>query len=195
MNNYRFQIYIILAIAIFAVLYPGSKSGQCASYYGSKWKNIETRHTILLYQSKASLHMFDQKILFSTQIASQLINSQSNDQSASKDNKLGAKVDSLFKRVQQILDMRKKMPKVKVKIYPDKASLHQAFLLIYRKNTKLRAWYLFEKNTVYVSVDDLHEGILAHELGHAIIDHFFAVRPPSATAEILARYVDKHLKK
>jgi hypothetical protein len=46
-----------------------------------------------------------------------------------------------------------------------------------------------------VSVADLHEGMLAHEMAHAIIDHFFAVRPPSSTAEILARYVGKHLDK
>jgi hypothetical protein len=39
----------------------------------------------------------------------------------------------------------------------------------------------------------MHEGILAHEMAHAIIDQFLTVRPPSATAEILARYVDGHL--
>jgi hypothetical protein len=31
-------------------------------------------------------------------------------------------------------------------------------------------------------------------LAHFIIDHYLLVRPPAATAEILARYVDSHLK-
>jgi hypothetical protein len=35
--------------------------------------------------------------------------------------------------------------------------------------------------------------MLAHEMAHSIIDHYLRVRPPHATAEILARYVDGHL--
>lgn len=42
-------------------------------------------------------------------------------------------------------------------------------------------------------VQDVHEGRLAHELGHAVIGHYLSVRPPCATAEITAKYVDKHL--
>ena len=49
------------------------------------------------------------------------------------------------------------------------------------------------KKIADIRVQDINEGILAHEMAHAIIDHFFDIRPPRATAEILARYVDKHL--
>ncbi|MEH0019750.1 MAG: hypothetical protein V6Z89_08855 [Desulfobacter sp.] len=35
--------------------------------------------------------------------------------------------------------------------------------------------------------------MLAHEIAHAVVDHYLDVRPPRATAEILARYVDAHL--
>ena len=42
-------------------------------------------------------------------------------------------------------------------------------------------------------MQDVHAGMLAHELAHAIIDHYLTVRPPAQTAEILARYVDSHL--
>jgi len=37
--------------------------------------------------------------------------------------------------------------------------------------------------------------MLAHEIAHAIVDNYLSVRPPRATAEILARYVGKHLNK
>jgi hypothetical protein len=36
--------------------------------------------------------------------------------------------------------------------------------------------------------------MLAHEMAHCVIDHYLLIRPPMATAEILARYVDSHLK-
>ena len=48
-------------------------------------------------------------------------------------------------------------------------------------------------NTIYVNVDDTQEEILAHEMAHAIIDHYLLVRPPAAAAEILARYVHTHI--
>jgi len=49
------------------------------------------------------------------------------------------------------------------------------------------------KRIIYLNAGDVHEGILAHEFAHAVIDSYFAVRPPRATAEILSRYVDEHL--
>jgi len=60
----------------------------------------------------------------------------------------------------------------------DQKQLHAAYKKIYRKKTRLRAWYIFEYNTVYLNVRDLHEGILAHELAHSIIDNYLSTRPP-----------------
>ena len=68
-----------------------------------------------------------------------------------------------------------------------------AYRRIYHRKATVRGWYVYAYNTVYLNVQDVHEGMLAHELGHAIIDHYLEVRPPRATAEILARYVDKNL--
>jgi hypothetical protein len=89
--------------------------------------------------------------------------------------------------------MRKLMEKININIYPDQKELHAAYYDMFQKTCKLRAWYIYEKNTIYINAADMHEGILAHEMAHAIIDHFLSVRPPAATAEILARYVDGHL--
>ena len=106
---------------------------------------------------------------------------------------LKKKVDALFERVQKILDMRKKMRQVTIKIYHNKGQMQDAYFRIYKTEGRLRAWYIYEYNTVYTNVEDLHERMLAHELAHAIIDHYLVIRPPKATAEILARYVDEHL--
>jgi hypothetical protein len=85
------------------------------------------------------------------------------------------------------------MEKVHIDIYQDKAQLHNAFYEMYNQETRLRAWYIFEKNTSYININDLHERMLAHEMAHAMIDNYLTVRPPTATTEILARYVDEHL--
>lgn len=157
------------------------------------WKNIETKYTVIHYQSFEDLKKFNYKVkygqeqwslkrLFSGSGPNDLVDG------------IITKVDVLFERVQEILDMRKKMKKVTINVYRDKEQLHDAYSKIYKGPCRIRAWYRYGNNTVYVHVNDLHEGMLAHELAHSIIDHYLLVRPPAATAEILARYVDSHLK-
>jgi len=153
---------------------------------------LETKYTFIHYQSLKDLKKFDKKVDYSPEewgIKRLFSSSDSHDMI----DKLKKKVDALYERVQEILDMRKKMKKVTINIYYNKKQLHAAYQEIYKKPRKIRAWYIYEYNAIYISVDDLHEGMLAHEMAHSIIDHYLTVRPPAATAEILARYVDSHL--
>jgi hypothetical protein len=85
------------------------------------------------------------------------------------------------------------MKPIVIRLYGTKQQLHAAYRTFHGRPCRLRAWYSYEENTIHVTVKDLHEGIIAHEMAHAIIDHYLVVRPPPATAEILARYVDTHL--
>lgn len=82
-----------------------------------------------------------------------------------------------------------------IELYSDKENLQKAFRNINETYKSYRAGYIYEYNSIYLNVNDVHAGMLAHEMAHAIIDHYMTVRPPSATAEILARYVDSHLTK
>jgi len=158
------------------------------------WQTIETKYTIIHHQSSEALKKFNNKVNYGQERwgLGRLFSTPSSDKVIDK---IGKKVDILFERVQEILDMRKKMKKVTINIYDNKKQLHDAYSRIYKKSCRIRAWYRYRNNTVYINVDDLHEGMLAHELAHAIIDHYLLVRPPAASAEILARYVDRHLKK
>ena len=156
------------------------------------WQSLETKYTIIRCQSLEDLKKFNQKVDYSPgEWGLKRLFSRSD--STKMIDKLKKKVDALYERVQEILDMRKRMKKVTVNVYHNKKQLHAAYQEIYKKPCKLRAWYVYEYNTIYISVDDLHEGMLAHEMAHSIIDHYLTVRPPGATAEILARYVDSHL--
>ena len=107
--------------------------------------------------------------------------------------KIARKVDTLYEKVQEILDMRKPFDKINIDIYADKKALHAAYFKLYKKPCNIRAWYVYELNTIHINIKDVHEELLAHEMAHAIIDHYLLVRPPAATAEILAGYVHTHL--
>lgn len=152
---------------------------------------LETEYTILVFGSMEVLSRYYSAVDYGP---GHLNQSPALLSEADLKKNAAAKTDAVFERVQAILDMRKRIPKVRIRLYPNKAALKKVYAMISRDKRVLRAWYLFRTNTVYLNVRDLHEGMLAHELAHGIIDNFLRVRPPTNTAEILARYVDAHLK-
>jgi hypothetical protein len=156
------------------------------------WQTLETKYTIIHYQSVKDLKKFNDHIDYGPQRWS-LTRLFSAPQSDDLTHSIKKKVDALYARVQEILDMRKRMKKVTIKVYHNKEQLHDAYSRLYKTPCRIRAWYVYKQNTICLSVDDLHERMLAHELAHAIIDHYLVMRPPKTTAEILARYVDRQL--
>ena len=158
------------------------------------WQTIATDRTVIKYQSEEDLAKFDRKIRFGSREwgLKQLFDKGD---TLGAQEKLKKKIDSLFERIQEILDMRRRVKPVTIYVYHDRKQLDAAFFAIYKKKSRIRAWYRFRNNAVYINADDMHEGMLAHELAHAVIDNYLKVKPPAATAEILARYVDTHLKR
>jgi hypothetical protein len=157
------------------------------------WQSLTTKHTIIHYQSDRDLGKFCANVKYGSQKwGLKVLFSHERSDNILKDI-VGKKTDDVFEKVQRVLGMLKKMEKVHIKFYRDKAQLDEAYERIYHRPCDIRAWYRHENNTVYIRASDIKEGVLAHELTHAIVDHYLAVRPPRATAEILARYVDKNL--
>ncbi len=186
----RKNLFIIISLSLF--FFISYAAAEKDSTEEIAWQNIETKYTIIRYQSTNDLKKFNYEVKYDPEHSGLKGLFSSSGPDNLKD-KVITKVDVLFERVQKILDMRKKMDKVTINIYENKDQLKDAFFRIYKKQCRIRAWYRYRNNTVYINVKDLHEGMLAHELAHAIIDHYLLVRPPRATAEILARYVDSHL--
>lgn len=156
------------------------------------WQVKETNHTVIRFQRVEDLKLFNARIDYSPEKWSlKYILGSTNPEDLNK--MIEIKVDSIFERVQSILDMRKKIRKVTINIFQDKKQLHNAYYKLSKQQCRVRAWYSYETNSVYIQLNDLHEGMLAHELAHAIIDHCLLIPPPPATAEILARYVDTHI--
>lgn len=155
------------------------------------WQRIESQHTFIHYKTLKDIEKFDDRIdytphkwkaknLFSLKSAKDPVDS------------IQQKIDALFDKVEQILGMYGQRDKIMINLYPQK-SFYEVRNRINGKNCRFRAMYIFEQNTIYINVGDVHEGILAHEIAHAIIDNYLSVRPPKTTSEILARYVDKNL--
>ena len=107
---------------------------------------------------------------------------------------LSKKFDVIFSRVQDILDMFPSNIHVTINIYKDKDGLDAAYEEIFGEPNTAISFYIYKTNTIYITESQIDEGILAHEMAHCIIDHYFVIIPPSKVQEILAAYADMHLK-
>lgn len=159
------------------------------------WLTLETKHCVIRYQRIGDLKAFNEKMDYSPGNAplTWLKRLLSGTESAGLEEKLAQKVDLLFERVQEILDMRKRMKTVYINLYGNERELQTVCHVLFKRKCDERSWYLYEFQTIYCNVSDVHVGMVAHEMAHHIVDHYLIVRPPRATAEILARYVDQHL--
>lgn len=107
---------------------------------------------------------------------------------------LAEKLDSIFARVENILDMFPSKINVVINIYKSKDTLDNVYEEIFHEQNTVDSFYIYKTNTIYTTERVINEGILAHEMAHCIIDHYFVILPPRKIQEMLAIYADVHLK-
>ncbi len=154
------------------------------------WSSVEGNFFVLYYNTSANLEDIKRELtkrpLYFDQAA------RYGEVATSRE--ICYRLDKLYNRVQDVLDMHPKTPKIKIKIFKDRDELNDEFVKIFDKNRDFKSFYVYKYNTIYTSESDIEDSIIIHEMAHAIIDHYFSVIPPETVREILAAYVDAHLE-
>lgn len=104
-------------------------------------------------------------------------------------------IDILFNEVSDLLDMHLYTYRGSIKICLNKEELKKTFYEIFNRELKFESFYYHTENAIYISLESLRPGILAHEIAHAIINHYFVVMPPMRVQEVLAGYVEYTINK
>ena len=107
---------------------------------------------------------------------------------------IGSHLDTLFREVQTLLDMRTVTARFSLTVYADRQQMKAALKETLGEGQQRRAWYSHKQKTIFVSADQLSENVLAHEIAMAVIYQYMKVPPPRTTAKILAAYVDSQRK-
>tara|TARA_Y100000031_G_scaffold144743_1_gene176601 strand:- start:444 stop:941 length:498 start_codon:yes stop_codon:yes gene_type:complete len=107
---------------------------------------------------------------------------------------LVGKFDAIFNRVEEVLDMYPSRIHVAIKIFKTKKALDATYEEIFGEANSARSFYIYKTNTIYTVESEIDEAILAHEMAHCVIDHYFVILPSRKIQEILAVYADVHLK-
>ena len=116
------------------------------------------------------------------------------DKGISDTERLANKIDIIARKAKKILDMHPHGFHVNIRIYESDKELWDVYKDIFKERKKYKAFYIHKFRMVYISLPNVSESVLAHEIGHSIIDDYFAILPPHKIRELLASYVDVHLK-
>jgi len=93
-----------------------------------------------------------------------------------------SRIDRIVEKIQALLDM-----------YPEK--FHFNIYVHPRYDKGPLAFYTHKTNSITVYADNITEGVLAHEIGHALVRAYFKILPPKQIREIISQYLDEHLQR
>lgn len=171
--------FLILLIAFFL-------SGSAGvSAWAGELKNISTYYATIYYPENRLLIEFAEKIKRQSSVL--------NPDVAKAEKSVKEDLDRIVFRVKTLLDMYPVNFRFTIRIYRDYESLKVAYRESGLIGSSPIAFYSSSTETIYLTVEKLNGGILAHEIAHAVINTYFDTPPPAKMQEILSQYVDKHI--
>ena len=104
-------------------------------------------------------------------------------------------LDGLYMAVSDILGIHIYSLKINLNILPTRKDISDTLKEHLEEEIDIPSYFYKDKNTIYISFEDLTIGMLAHEVSHAITARYFVVLPPPNTQEILSGYVEFSINK
>ncbi|MDD5504164.1 MAG: hypothetical protein PHV77_02480 [Candidatus Omnitrophica bacterium] len=100
--------------------------------------------------------------------------------------------DSLFLKACRILDMYPRNVKIDIRILKNQKQLNDNLVRIGKKieGQELVSYYIHALKTIYTCESTIARGIMAHELGHVITEHYFITKVPYQVGELMAQHVE-----
>jgi hypothetical protein len=149
---------------------------------------IKTRYATITYESQAVLKKFNSNLYIGK--LRYLIAGEKNE---TVEDEVRNKIDMIVEKVESILDMFPVKIKFSIVIHESKSGIHDEFYRIYKKDVDYIAFYSPTENTVFYSARNASLRVVAHEIGHVVVEHYFAISPPPKIHEVLAQYAEMHI--
>ena len=188
MMNFVFHCLWILLIA------SGAVNGWAADDGFGEATQIDGEHFIIDYKSGVDLKALAGQLTVSKS-DQMLANVHIDDSSAEK--KIASTVEVLFNRASDVLDMRVYSLKAHIKVFLTHQELADFYEKLYHHPLPCTGYsfYLADFDSIYLSAEHMQRSVLGHEMGHAIMTHYFVVQPSIKIQEVLAGYVEYQLRK
>lgn len=150
---------------------------------------LKTRSASVIYEKEDLLRQFNRNVRLGS-----LSYAVSNKTSITYEDEVKNKVDVILERVKAVLAMFPKNLNFTIILLPSDSDVQKIYTGKYGKKVDFISFYAPRDKTVYISVDDVRLGVLAHELAHVVIDFYYDTSPGVKIHEILAQFVETHLE-
>lgn len=177
MNQYT--VYKISLVFLFLTL-PAS---TCFA------NELRTRYATIIYEQEDYLSQFNKRI--SIQSFSDLKESTKN---ITESDEVIYKLDAIIEKIEKLLHVYIMDLKFNIILLPTATEVKKYYKIEYGGIAfDYVAFYCPHNKTVYISLNDINEYVLAHELTHVLIAQYFKDSASAIIQEILAHFVETHI--
>lgn len=152
-------------------------------------EEIESRYARVVYADEGLIRAFNEEVvpgggLFSLGRRPQQVTVQ---------DELRNKLNNIVEKVMAVLEMYPKNLRFTLMLLPDAREVQRVYRENFGKEVNYIAFYSPKQKTMYLSVRDVELRVIAHEIGHVVVDHYFDVPPPVKIHEVLAQFAETHI--
>ena len=157
-------------------------------------KRTEGDHFTIEYKNGVDSSVLAEKLKISD-TDQQLTNLKIDKSSPEKE--LASKIEILFNRASDVLDMHVYSLKGHIKVFADIQQLQDYYHRMFQGALPCTgfSFYLPQYDSIYISATHFRREVIGHEMGHAIMSRYFVVQPSIKIQEVLAGYVEYQLRK
>lgn len=187
-------LYIIFSTLFLVLFTPCAFSQEGPGGGVEDWAVVESSYATIFVDTDVDLGNLVKRIDVSFARYDPIEKRLFLDRGISDSERLANKIDIIVRKARKILDMHPQGFHVNIRVYETEEDMWNIYENIFKERKEYMAFYIHKFQTVYIPSDNVSESVLAHEIGHSIIDSYFGILPPEKIRELLACYVDVHLK-
>lgn len=150
---------------------------------------MESRYAKVVYADEALIRSFNEEIVLS----GGLFSLGRRPQQLTVQDELRNKLNNLVEKVMAVLEMYPKRLHFTLVLLPNSGEVQRVYRENFGKEVNYIAFYSPKQKTMYLSVRDVELRVIAHEIGHVVVDHYFDVPPPVKIHEVLAQFAETHI--
>ncbi len=155
---------------------------------GNKIIEVKSRYASIYYFDQNYLREFNKKLYMGK--FSSTIRATGGD---TIETEVAAKIDFVVEKAMKVLDMFPKNLKFSIVIRPTPTVVQNDFKRLYKVNVDYIAFYSPQKNRVFFSANQAKLKVVAHEIGHVVVENYFKVSPPQRIHEVMAQFAEAHI--
>ncbi|MEE4364567.1 MAG: hypothetical protein V2J08_11575 [Desulfotignum sp.] len=149
---------------------------------------ISSRYAAIIYNDQAALKKFNRS-LYMGRLSSQVPKTGQE----TLEDEVAAKINFIVEKTMAVLDMFPPNLQFSIVIHPDPGHVQQDFKKLYQVDVNYIAFYAPAENQVFFSADNARLRVVAHEIGHVVVENYFIISPPQHLHEVLAQYSETHI--